>query len=54
MMNSMPNVWNSQVYVQGFIVNILLKQSVNMFEIMEIVESICEGVVETSYKKPTM
>ena len=35
------------------IVNPLLKKTVNMFELMEISESIYEGVVENSCKKPT-
>ena len=40
--------------MQGFDCEyILFKKSVNMFELMEISESIYEGVVETSYKKPT-
>ena len=38
---------------KALIVSILpKKKAVNMFERMEIVESIFEGVVETSYKKP--
>ena len=36
-----------------FIVKTLLLKSVNMFERMEIAESIYEGFVETSYKKTT-
>ena len=35
--------------VKGLIVNILLKKAVNMFEHMEIEESIFEGAVELSY-----
>ena len=31
--------------------SLLLKKTVNMFELMEIYESIYEGVVEPSYKK---
>ena len=38
---------------KAFIVSLLLKKSVNMFDRIEIAESICEGVVEPSYKKPT-
>ena len=38
---------------RGLIKNPLLKKHVNMFELMEIEESIYEGVVEPSYKKPT-
>ena len=38
--------------MQGFdCAFITFKNDVNMFEHMEITESICEGVVEPSYKK---
>ena len=48
----MPNSWSKWVYVQGFGCKyILFKKHVNMFECMEIAESICGGVVKTSYKK---
>ena len=36
-----------------FTVSILLKKTVNMFECMDIAESINESVVEPSYKKST-
>ena len=46
----MPNIWSKQAYVQVFYCGyITLKKSVNMFECMEIVESIYECVVEPSY-----
>ena len=52
--NIMPNSWSRQAYVQGFDCEfITLKKAVNMFEHMEIAESIYKGVVEPSYKKPT-
>ena len=50
----MPNSWSKQAYVQGFYCEtIYFKKSVNMFENMEIAESIYEGVVKPSYKKTT-
>ena len=53
-LNSIPNIWAKQAYVQCFdCESIPFKKTVNMFEQMEIAESIYEGVVETSYKKPT-
>ena len=49
LLNSMPNRWIRQAYVQGFeYENILFKESVKMFERMLITESIYEGVVEIS------
>ena len=48
----MPNIWSKQAYVQGFdFESITFKKSVNMFERMEISESIYKGVLEPSYKK---
>ena len=53
-LNSMPNSWSRQAYVQGFDCwSTTFKKAVNMFDRMEISESIYEGVVEPSYKKPT-
>ena len=53
-LNSTPNSWSKQAYVQGFdCKSIPFKKSVNMFERMEIAESIYEGVVTPSYKKIT-
>ena len=50
----MPNSWINQAYVQGFDWKyITLKKAVNMFEWMDISESIYKGVLETSYKKIT-
>ena len=48
----MTNSWSKKAYFQGFDYEyIYLKNAVNMFEIMEIAESIYGGVVTTSYKK---
>ena len=42
----MPNSWSKHAYVQGFYCeSIMLKKYVNMFERMEISESIYEGVI---------
>ena len=50
----MINSWFRQAYEQGFdCESINFKKYVNMFEPMEIAESIYEVVVEPSYKKPT-
>ena len=50
----MLKIWSKQAYIQGFdCESINFKRYVNMFERMEIAESIYEGVVEPSYKKPT-
>ena len=50
----MTNIWSRQAYVQGFDCEFIsFKISVNMFERMEISESIYEGVVTPSYKKNT-
>ena len=52
LLNSMPNSWSKQAYVQDFdCESISFTKAVNMFELMEIAESIYEGVVTTSYKK---
>ena len=52
LLNSMPNSWSNQEYVQGFDCgSILFKISPNMFDHMELSESIYEGVVLPSYKK---
>ena len=49
----MPNSYIDQAYVQGLYCGfITFKSDVNMFERIEISESIYEGVVEPSYKKP--
>ena len=46
----MHNIWSKQSYVQGFDCrSISLKEAVNIFELMEIAESIYEDVLETSY-----
>ena len=50
LLNSMPNTWSKQAYVQGFDYKyISFKKDANMFEHMEITEPIYEGVVEHSY-----
>ena len=42
----MTNSWYKQAYVKGFDCDyITLKKAVNIFQRMEIAESICEGVV---------
>ena len=52
LLNSMPNSWPKQAYVQGFYFEtIYFKKAVNMFERMEIGKSIYEVVVTPSYKK---
>ena len=51
LLNSMPNSWSNQSYVQGFdYESILFKKLLNMIKKMEISESIFEGAVEPSYK----
>ena len=48
----MPNSWSKKSYVQGFDCEyISFNKYVNMFERIEITESIYKGVVELSYKK---
>ena len=48
----MPNGWSKQAFVQGFdLETITLLKSVNMFENMEIFETIYEQLGEPSYKK---
>ena len=50
----MPDSWSKQAYIQGFdSESINFIKAVDMFECMEIAESIYEGVLEPSYKKPT-
>ena len=50
LLNGMHNIWYKQAYVQGFDSrSISLKEAVNIFERMEIAESIYEDVVEPSY-----
>ena len=49
--NSMPNSWSKHAYVQGFACeSVTFKKAVEMFERIEIAESIYKGVVEHSYK----
>ena len=51
LLNSMPNSWSRQACAQGFDFEYMtFKKSVNMFECMEIDESIYKGVVEPYYK----
>ena len=53
-LNRTPNRWSNHAYVQVFYCeSITFKAAVNMFECIEISESIYEVVVETSYKKNT-
>ena len=50
----MPNSCSKQAYVKGFdCADISFKKVVNMFECMEITDSIYEGILETFYKKTT-
>ena len=52
-LNIMPNSWSKKAYVQGFYgESTTLKKAINIFEGMEISESIYKGVVELSYKNP--
>ena len=54
LLNSTPNGWSKQACVQGHGWESLnFFKAVNMFDRMEISESIYEDVVEPSYKKPT-
>ena len=51
LLNSIPSSWYKQAYIQDFdCESITFKKAVNMFESMEIDESIYEGVIEPSYK----
>ena len=46
LLNIMSNRWSKQAYLQGFgCESITLEKAVNMFERMEIYESIYKGVV---------
>ena len=50
----MPSSWSKHAYVQGCdFDSISFKKSINMYERMEIAESIDKGVVTPSYKKAT-
>ena len=52
LLNSMPNIWSKQACVQGFdCESITFKKDDNMFEHMEIAESIYKGIVEPYYNK---
>ena len=52
LLNSMPNSWIKQACMQGFDCGyIFFKKSFNMFELIDIFESIYEGVVEPLYFK---
>ena len=52
LLNIMLNSWPKQEYVQGFdCKSYYFKEAVNMFEHMDIAESIYEGVITPSYKK---
>ena len=54
LLNSMTNSWSRKAYVQVFDCEyIAFKKAANMFEHMEIAESIYEVVVGPSYKKYT-
>ena len=50
LLKSTSNIWSKQTYLQEFYCeSIAFEASVNMFECLEIAESIYEGVVETYY-----
>ena len=49
LLNSMPNIWYMQAYVQGFDCKSIFLKAVNMFEHMEIAEIIYEGLITPSY-----
>ena len=49
-LSSFPNGNSNQAYVQGFDCDSITRKTVNMFERMEIAETIYEGVIEPSYK----
>ena len=54
LLNSMTNIWSIQAHVQGFDCEfITFKKYINMFERMEIAESIYGDVVEPPHKKTT-
>ena len=54
LINSVPNILSKQAYVQIFDCELItLNKAVNMFEHMEISESIYEVVVEPSHKQST-
>ena len=53
LLNSMPNEWISKAYMHGFYCESITLKICKCFERMEIVESIYEGVVQTSNKKFT-
>ena len=54
LLKSMSKSCSKQAYIQGFdCETISFKKDVNIFEHMEITESICEGMVTPSYKKTT-
>ena len=51
---SISNGWSRQAYYLGlYFKAVIFKQAINMFDNMEIPESIYEGVVQTSYKTKT-
>ena len=51
LLNSMPNRWSKQAHVQRFDCDYInFKKDTNMFEYMDIAESIYEGLVEPYYK----
>ena len=51
LLGSTPNSWSKKEYLQAFdCESINFKAAVNMFELVEISQSIYEGAVEISYK----
>ena len=54
LINSMPNIYSKHAYIKDFdCESITFNKAVKMFERMETSESIYEGLVEPSNKKPT-
>ena len=51
LLNSVPNTWIRHSYVQWFDCETITLKELNMFERMEILEYIHEGVIEPCYKK---
>ena len=50
----MPNIWSQKAYVKVFYcVYINFKAAINIFEYMEIAQSVYEGVIKPSYEIST-
>ena len=54
LLHNTPNGWDEQDFMQGFDFETeTFNKSINMFECMEILEYICEGIVKLSTKTLT-